>query len=125
MRARVWAERCARWRTGFAPGSRLGTMAKLSKKRKDSKEDAKSSAKSAILGVVGRDAWKSTKRDKPCRRRLLKLGAKLPRRVVGDDAGKASRENQACVGRSTRERGRWAQLQRRAGHRNGRGCASR
>ena len=77
MRARVWAERCARWRTGFAPGSRLGTMAKLSKKRKDSKEDAKSSAKSAILGVVGRDAWKSTKRDKPGRRRLLKLGAKL------------------------------------------------
>ena len=76
MRARVWAERCARWRTGFAPGSRLGTMAKLSKKRKDSKEDAKSSAKSAILGVVGRDAWKSTKRDKPCRRRFLKLGAK-------------------------------------------------
>ena len=52
-------------------------MAKLSKKRKDSKEDAKSSAKSAILGVVGRDAWKSTKRDKPGRRRLLKLGAKL------------------------------------------------
>ena len=52
-------------------------MAKLSKKRKDSKEDAKSSAKSAILGVVGRDAWKSTKRDKPCRRRFLKLGAKL------------------------------------------------
>ena len=52
-------------------------MAKLSKKRKDSKEAAKSSAKSAILGVVGRDAWKSTKRDNPCRRRFLKLGAKL------------------------------------------------
>ena len=73
----VWAERCARRRTGFAPGSRLGTMAKLSKKRKDRKDAAKSSAKSAILGVVGRDAWKSTKRSKPGRRRLLKLGAKL------------------------------------------------
>ena len=52
-------------------------MAKLSKKRKDEKDDAKSSAKSAILGVVGHDAWKSAKRDKPGRRRLLKLGAKL------------------------------------------------
>ena len=53
------------------------TMAKLSKKRKDKKNDAKSAAKSAILGVVGSDAWKSTKRNKPGRRRLLKLGAKL------------------------------------------------
>ena len=52
-------------------------MAKLSKKRKDKKNDAKSAAKSAILGVVGSDAWKSTKRNKPGRRRLLKLGAKL------------------------------------------------
>ena len=71
------AERCARWRTGSAPASRLVTMAKLSKKRKDKKNDAKSAAKSAILGVVGSDAWKSTKRNKPGRRRLLKLGAKL------------------------------------------------
>lgn len=53
------------------------TMAKVSKKRKDKKNDAKSAAKSAILGVVGSDAWKSTKRNKPGRRRLLKLGAKL------------------------------------------------
>jgi hypothetical protein len=52
-------------------------MAKVSKKRKDKKNDAKSAAKSAILGVVGSDAWKSTKRNKPGRRRLLKLGAKL------------------------------------------------
>ena len=53
------------------------TMAKLSKKRKDKRNDAKSAAKSAILGVVGSDAWKSTKRNKPGRRRLLKLWAKL------------------------------------------------